>query len=64
MPMWIMVCKRCGVEFQHSQININDVGMFLYYVARPEVPADGHKCVCPKCGHEDLYRRTDLLYRA
>jgi hypothetical protein len=62
MPKWILICKKCEFEFEHSQVD--DMGMSsLYLLARPEVPPAGNKCVCPNCGFSGTYRRTDLLYR-
>jgi len=61
MPMWILVCANCKVEFQHSQIS--DVGMSrLLLPEKPNIPV-GQKCVCPNCGFAAFYQRTDLLYR-
>jgi hypothetical protein len=61
MVMWILVCSNCKVEFQHSQIS--DVGMsHLVLPEKPLIPA-GQKCVCPNCGFEGKYQRTELLYR-
>jgi hypothetical protein len=63
MPKWVLICKKCQVEFQHSQIS--DVGMASFYLPlKPELPPKGTMCVCPNCGHECIYLRTDLLYRA
>jgi len=63
MPKWVLICKKCQVEFQHSQIS--DVGMASFYLPlKPELSPEGQKCVCPNCGHECVYHRTDLLYRA
>ena len=61
MPMWVLVCKNCYVEFQHTQVS--DVGMFLYYVSRPLVPPEGHQRVCPKCGFKGKYEGADLVLR-
>jgi len=63
MPKWVLICKNCQAEFQHSQVS--DVGMASFYLPlKPELPPENQKCVCPKCGYEGLYKRTDLLYRA
>ena len=62
-PKWVLICKNCQTEFQHSQVS--DVGMASFYLPlKPDVSPEGRKCVCPKCGYEGLYQRTDLLYRA
>jgi hypothetical protein len=61
MPIWILICANCKVEFQHSQIG--DVAMSrLLLPEKPIIPV-GQKCVCPNCGFAGLYQRTDLLYR-
>jgi hypothetical protein len=61
VAIWILICSNCKSEFQQSQIS--DVGMSsLLLVEKPIIP-EGHKCVCPNCGTEGLYQRTDLLYR-
>jgi hypothetical protein len=63
MAKWIVICANCQVEFQHFQIS--DVGMASFYLPlKPELPPTGNKCVCPNCGHESIYLRNDLLYRA
>jgi hypothetical protein len=62
MPKWIVICKKCHNEFEHSQIN--GVGMASFYLPIPDIPPAGSKCVCPNCGHSALYQRTDLRYRA
>jgi len=58
--LFVLICQ---VEFQHFQIS--DVGMASFYLPlKPELPPTGNKCVCPNCGHESIYLRNDLLYRA
>ena len=62
MPRWILICAKCKFEFEHSQIN--DTGMSrLELPAKPDLPP-GAECVCPNCGHNATYLRTDLLYRS
>ena len=31
---------------------------------KPEFPEKGSELKCPDCGHEGIYQRTDLTYRA
>jgi hypothetical protein len=63
MPAWILICRKCKIEFQHSQIS--GVGMAsLYDPPKPIVPLAVNECVCPNCGHSAVYQRKDLLYRA
>ena len=43
MPKWVLICKKCQVEFQHSQIS--DVGMASFYLPlKPELSPEGQKC--------------------
>jgi hypothetical protein len=63
MPKWILICRNCKTEFQHSQIS--DVGLASLLLAdKPNIPPSGNICVCPNCGHAASYQRTDLFYRA
>ena len=63
MAKWILICANCQAEFKCSEIN--DVGMASFYLPlKPVLSPEGQKCVCPQCGYEGVYQRTDLLYRA
>ena len=63
MPKWILKCKKCGSDFEHSQID--DTGMaFFDLPPKPDIPTTGNQCVCPQCGQSAIYQRMDLLYRA
>jgi hypothetical protein len=63
MPKWVLICPKCKIEFQHSQIS--DVGMASLLLPRkPEFARTGNECACPACGHNATYLRTDWLYRA
>jgi hypothetical protein len=63
MAKWILRCVNCRFEFEHSQIS--DVGMSsLFLQPKPQIPSTGIRCVCPNCGANASYQRTDLLYRA
>ena len=47
MRAWILICRKCKIEFQHSQIS--DVGMAsLYDPPKPIVPPTVNECVCRK----------------
>jgi hypothetical protein len=62
MAKWILICLNCKSEFQYSQIS--DVPMsFRIFFVKPEFAPTGNQCVCPNCGFNGTYRRTDLLYR-
>jgi hypothetical protein len=62
MPSWVITCRNCRVDFEHTKINNYTLLNFLD-PAKPEVPPEGVQLECPKCGHAAIYKRTDLFYR-
>lgn len=63
MPTWVLACVKCNFKFEYSQIG--DVGMSSWRASvKPDIPPEGNECVCPNCGHNAIYNRTDLVYQA
>jgi len=62
MPKWILICKSCKFDFQHSQVSYTGMASF-YAPLKPELPP-GNTCVCPNCGYSGIYDRADLICKA
>jgi hypothetical protein len=60
MAYWALQCVNCEARFKHSEVNVSDIGDFLW-ASKPEFPPTEYKC--PVCGHCATYKRTDLVYQ-
>lgn len=58
---WILICRNCAAEFDHSQIGDVELARLLL-PEKPIVPS-GQVSVCPNCGFADVYQRIDLRCR-
>lgn len=61
MASWMLVCKRCGSEFEHSKIGDTLADYFL--PAKPVIPSAGLKRECPHCKAESDYQQGELKFR-
>jgi phage-related protein len=59
MPKWILICKSCKFDFQHSQVSYTGMASF-YTPLKPELPP-GNTCVCPNCGASSDGRRNTCV---
>jgi hypothetical protein len=58
---WVLNCKECRTECVYAEIP--STGIANYFLPKkPEVPKD-FTFICPTCGHEDTYDRSDLTYQ-
>jgi hypothetical protein len=62
MPKWILICKNCKLEFEHSRIS--DVGIASFYLPLKREIQPGNVSVCSNCGHGAVYERRELIYQA
>jgi DNA-directed RNA polymerase subunit RPC12/RpoP len=62
MPSWMISCRNCSVDFEHTKIDDDTLVNYLD-PAKPKLPSEGVELACPKCGHTTLYKRTDFFYR-
>jgi DNA-directed RNA polymerase subunit RPC12/RpoP len=61
MASWVLNCTSCKAEFEHSKINQDGMEYFQLPM-KPDFPSGGSELVCPECGHEATYQRTNLRY--
>jgi hypothetical protein len=58
---WVLTCKNCRAECTYADISLEGAANY-FLPKRPPVP-DGFTFKCQNCGHADIYRRQELLYR-
>ena len=63
MPNWVLVCAACKTDVNLWPIFPTNISEF-FLPAKPVVATQGLEMRCPKCGHDGVYKRTDILYRA
>ena len=66
VPHWIVACKNCGKDFQHSEIKSELFGLAVLgrsWVDKPAFPPGGQMLECPRCHETSLYQRYMLRFR-
>jgi hypothetical protein len=59
---WVLKCNNCRAECTYAEIPSEGTSNY-FLPKRPYVPVGGLQFKCPHCGHEELYRRIDLIYQ-
>jgi rRNA maturation endonuclease Nob1 len=57
---WVLRCKECRAEYIYAEIATEGIASY-FMPKKPEVPPN-FTHTCPICGHQDSYRRSDLVY--
>jgi len=66
VPHWILACKNCGRDFQHSEIKSELFGLAILgrsWIDKPVFPPGGQMVECPRCRETSLYQRYMLRFR-
>jgi hypothetical protein len=63
MPRWILSCPNCDQDYIYFEIR-EEPPTNLWFVDKPEMPAQGLSLECSNCKKTSTYLRHQLIYRA
>ncbi len=62
MARWALICKHCGLSFEHSRILDTLANFFL--AEKPQFPSNGLEFSCPHCKKTAIYRPVELMFQS